>query len=179
MPIFALTADASPERRRFYDNAGLTGFMTKPIDRHALATRLAAIGNGTTAAADASPPDAAAEVPLFDRVHINQISVAIGATRFEGLLALLAKELVERPAIIRRAVLAGDIARARNEAHSLKGATMSVGAMALGQAAAIIELAPDLAAMIAALAILDRQAEQTRKAIATLLPRFLPTREAS
>ena len=179
VPIFALTADASPERRRFYDNAGLTGFMTKPIDRHALATRLAAIGNGTAAAADASPPDATAEVPLFDYIHINQISVAIGATRFEGLLALLAKELVERPAIIRRAVLAGDIARARNEAHSLKGATMSVGAMALGQAAAIIELAPDLAAMIAALAILDRQAERTRKAIATLLPRFLPTREAS
>ncbi|MGH6658027.1 MAG: ATP-binding protein, partial [Sphingomicrobium sp.] len=43
VPIIALTADASPERRRFYDNVGLTDFLTKPIDSLALATRLAAI----------------------------------------------------------------------------------------------------------------------------------------
>lgn len=40
VPIVALTADASPERRRFYDGAGLSDFLTKPIDGSALAALL-------------------------------------------------------------------------------------------------------------------------------------------
>ncbi|MCJ7421123.1 ATP-binding protein [Sphingomicrobium astaxanthinifaciens] len=35
-PVIALSADAAPERRRFYDNVGLDAFLTKPIDRDAL-----------------------------------------------------------------------------------------------------------------------------------------------
>ena len=61
----------------------------------------------------------------------------------------------------------------------MEGVHVGVGHRPAGGVVVPIELAPDLAAMIAALAILDRQAERTRKAIATLLPRFLPTREAS
>ena len=87
----------------------------------------------------------------------------IGRPRFDDLLNLLAKELAERPATIRRAVLAGDVTRARHESHSFKGATTCVGAMALGAAAAAIEHAPDLAAMAAALAApRRRQATRTR-----------------
>nr|WP_294851594.1 ATP-binding protein [uncultured Sphingomonas sp.] len=40
IPIFALTADASPERRRFYEGAGLTGFLTKPVNQAELASAL-------------------------------------------------------------------------------------------------------------------------------------------
>lgn len=106
--------------------------------------------------------------PLLDQTHINQICVAIGSARFDGLLDLLEKELVERQATIRRAVQAGDFKLARHESHSLKGATTSVGAMALGEAAATIEHAPDLSAMAAALGILDRQTLLTRRAIAKM-----------
>jgi HPt (histidine-containing phosphotransfer) domain-containing protein len=112
--------------------------------------------------------------PLLDQIHINQLCVAIGSVRFGFLLDLLATELVERPATIRRAILAGDFARARHESHSLKGATTSVGAMALGKAAATIEHAPDLLAMAAAIDILDQQAARTRRAIANMLPTSLP-----
>ncbi len=113
-------------------------------------------------------------VPLLDQIHINQLCVAIGSARFHVLLDLLATELIERPATIRRAILAGDFTLARHESHSLKGATTSVGAMALGQAAAAIERAPDLPAMAAAIGILDRQAARTRRAIANMLPTSLP-----
>ncbi|MEO7635049.1 MAG: Hpt domain-containing protein, partial [Sphingomicrobium sp.] len=63
------------------------------------------------------------------------------------------------------------------EAHSLKGAATSVGAMALGQAAALIELAPDLPAMAAALPTLDRQVTRTRQAVEALVPRGFPARD--
>lgn len=113
-------------------------------------------------------------VPLLDQVHINQLCIAIGSERFDGLLDLLAKELVERPATIRRAIAAGDFTSARHESHSLKGATTSVGAMALGAAAAAIEHAPDLSAMAAAIGVLDQQAARTRRAIANMVPTRLP-----
>jgi len=115
-----------------------------------------------------------ADAPLLDQAHINQLCVAIGSARFDGLLDLLAKELVERPATIRRAILDGDFTRARHESHSFKGATTSVGAMALGAAAATIEHAPDLPAMAAALGILDQQAAWTCRAISTLRPATSP-----
>ena len=108
-------------------------------------------------------------LPLLDAAHINQLCAVLGSSRVENLLALLSRELADRPAMIRRAVLAGDLSRARHESHSFKGATTSVGAMALGQVAAAIERAPDLKAMAAALPALDRQAARTRHAIAAML----------
>ena len=117
-----------------------------------------------------------ANAPLLDQIHINQLCVAIGTERFDVLLDLLATELIERPATIRRAILAGDFTLARHESHSLNGATTSVGAMALGAAAATIEHAPDLPAMAAAIGILDQQAARTRRAIANMLPARPPRR---
>lgn len=43
IPIVALTADDSPERRRFYQRAGLNHFMTRPIDPAQLADLLSRI----------------------------------------------------------------------------------------------------------------------------------------
>jgi CheY-like chemotaxis protein len=56
-PIIALTAHALPEFRKRADDAGMTGYVTKPIDREALlSTLLTAVG--TTA--KARPPHRAA-----------------------------------------------------------------------------------------------------------------------
>lgn len=178
VPIIALTADVSAERRRFYDQAGLTDFLAKPIDRLALAARLVAIA-GPSLEVETEMDVAAprkGEVPLLDTTNINQLCAAIGSTSFDGLLDLLQVEMAERPAAIRIAVIAGDDALARQEAHSLKGACISIGAMALGQAAAMIELAPDLQAMNAALETLDRQTMRTRQAVEALIPRSIRDR---
>lgn len=136
--------------------------MTAPLSRSTL--RKPPVGSSKARAAKIE------HSPLLDQTHINQICAVIGRPRFDGLLELLVKELAERPARIRRAVLAGDVSRARHESHSFKGATTSVGAMALGEAAAAIERAPDLAAMTVALAVLDAEAMRTRHAIANMLP---------
>ncbi|MGH6659587.1 MAG: Hpt domain-containing protein, partial [Sphingomicrobium sp.] len=91
-------------------------------------------------------------------------------------LELLTVELDERPAEIRRAIVAGDLEAARRQAHSLKGATTSIGALALGQAAADLERAPDLESMAAMLKVLDRQTARTRRAVEALLPGKAPKR---
>ena len=134
VPIIALTADASPERRRFYDNAGLTGFMTKPIDSDDLGARLAGVA---ASPATASPPD------VLDENHLGQLRAALGPRRLRTLLDLFLVELEERPTKIRNHLLAGQIDRAKGEAHSLKGAALSVGAQNLGQAASAFEQLPD------------------------------------
>ena len=72
-PIIALTADASSERRRFYDGAGLSDFMTKPIDRKALGNRLAAIAQATVVPVDSLADPAAAQGVLFDLDRYHEL----------------------------------------------------------------------------------------------------------
>ena len=130
IPIIALTADASPERRRFYDNAGLNDFMTKPIDGHALADRLAEIAR----------PQVIDQVDsAFDREHLDQLRAALGPSRLQSLLDLFVTELDHRPGQLCDHLLAGRLDQAKFEAHSLKGAAMSVGASQLGTAVLAIE----------------------------------------
>jgi CheY-like chemotaxis protein len=134
IPIIALTADASPERRRFYDNAELTDFMTKPIDGAALGARLAAIA----VPLNDDPAIVPQDDPL-DLVHLDRLRAALGPKRLDSLLALFVKELASRPTDIRDHLLAGRLDEATSEAHSLKGAALSVGATSLGNAAFEIE----------------------------------------
>ena len=167
VPIIALTADASSERRRFYDSAGLTGFLTKPIDRHALAERLDAIA---AASAPALTADDSADLPgePLDVARYHQLRETLGRAQVRDLLDLLVAELDRSPAHIRQCLARGDFDAARAEAHSLKGAASNLGATALGRVAAAIESAatndgfgPDIDA-------LDAQARRTVKAIAAL-----------
>ncbi len=168
-PIIALTADASPERRRFYDNIGLTDFMTKPIDSRLLANRL-----GALTGAEMLPPESRNEAPrnaqakLFDLDRYHELQAVLGPDQVAVLLQMLVGELDQRPARIRQLLLSGDLEGARAEAHSLKGAAGNVGATALGQIAALLESEADLNAMSDRLASLDQHARRTVKAIAAL-----------
>ena len=130
VPIIALTADASPERRRFYDNADLTDFMTKPIDGNALGERLAEI-----AAVEVTESHDVA----FDQEHLARLRAALGPTRLQSLLDLFATELNHRPDQLCDHLLAGRLDQAKWEAHNFKGGALSVGATELGTAAMAVE----------------------------------------
>ena len=149
IPILALTADASPERRRFYDGAGLTAFLTKPVDPRALSVQLALVtpasapsllsGAPTEAAVDDTSP------AMLDRCRIDELQSALGSARLDALLALLIVECRERPRQLRAAHRRGDLDALRAEAHSITGAASSIGAAALCHAARRIEQASGLA----------------------------------
>ncbi|MEO6247952.1 MAG: PAS domain S-box protein [Sphingomicrobium sp.] len=169
VPIIALTADASSERRRFYDGAGLTDFLTKPIDRTLLGQRLALLSAGEAHIGDvlAADPLPAAAAP-FDFDRFNELRDILGATRIKDLLDLLVIELDRCPARIRELVPCGDLDGARAEAHGLKGAASNIGAVALGRIAAAIEGASNDPQFGEQLEALEDQARLTVKAIAAL-----------
>ncbi len=145
VPIIALTADASAERRRFYDGAGLTDILTKPIDHAALAQRLTAIGAAivqpinVTGAAAGSTAYKGTSGTFFDRARYEELCDVLGAVRVRDLLDLLVVELDRSPARIRQLIDCGDIDGARAEAHSLSGAASNLGVIALGRVAKAIE----------------------------------------
>ncbi|WP_265587519.1 ATP-binding protein [Sphingomicrobium arenosum] len=180
LPIIALSADASPERRRFYDNAGLDAFLTKPIDRDALLATIETLVGARDGdkEGEGSPPRVAGDVPgkaakaderatdtLLDHDRLDALDSALGATRLDNLLGLLRVELELRPAQIERAIEAGDFTKLASEAHILKGAAASAGACRVAKVAARLEGALGERSARTLLADLDHVAEATLGAV--------------
>ncbi|WP_265528130.1 PAS domain S-box protein [Sphingomicrobium marinum] len=164
IPIIALTADASPERRRFYDGAGLSAFLTKPIDQEALADQLAAI-----AAQCGSGDSEQSSTPLLDDDRLAAISSTLGAERLDALLDLLRGQLECTPAALAAHMKSGDMEALRREAHALKGAAANAGAGRVAERAASIEAARERDGAEALLATLEADVSATIEAIAARL----------
>jgi CheY-like chemotaxis protein/nitrogen-specific signal transduction histidine kinase len=133
--IIALTADAAPERRRFYENVGLSGFLTKPVTREALQHQLATL----------STP-AEANRPAIDPQRLSELNSALGAEQTNSVLAVLAAELPGWIKALRVAIEQGSLEEALQRAHDLKGAAANIGAEAVAYAARGVEraaLGPD------------------------------------
>ena len=73
------------------------------------------------------------------KVRLDRLRAALGPSRLQSLLDLFATELDHRPGQLCDHLLAGRLDQAKSEAHSLKGASMSVGASELGMATLAIE----------------------------------------
>ena len=138
VPIIALTADASAERRRFYDNVGLTEFLTKPINTELLGERLRLIVAGHDGGGAAGPVPADA-VALLDETVLDTLEAVIGAAGAARLTEMLDVELRDRPRVIQRMIELDQRQVIMAEAHSLKGATLNVGALRIGGMATRIE----------------------------------------
>jgi CheY-like chemotaxis protein len=188
VPIIAMTANALVSDRELCLEAGMNDHIAKPIDPDQLfgvllrwirrperdgvrlhdrtAVRSAPAAEG----ADGSPLD----IPGID------VAGALKRTggnrkRYETLLQRFAHQQAGAVENIRKALASGDVATAERGAHSLKGASATLGAMDLSDAAAKAETAlktgqgvdPALAALTASLAA-------TAAAIRAALPQDLP-----
>ncbi|HEY0164835.1 MAG TPA: ATP-binding protein [Sphingomicrobium sp.] len=164
VPIIALTADAAPERRRFYDNIGLSDFMTKPVDSDQLRQTLWAI-----AAAPRAPGPLAGPAHVIDPCQPEEVRQSVGNDKLHDLLEMVQEELVQRPPRMRLIAKREDFVALRNEAHGLKGAVASLGLVGVALAARAVELAGPGAELEHALDRLDSEAILARTAIAPLL----------
>jgi two-component system, sensor histidine kinase and response regulator len=166
LPIVALTADALPGTGQRCQEAGMDAYLTKPIDSKALSATLqrflpqAAGLRRAVAAAAARTTDLATRAAgidpwVFDPTRLIE---SFGRAETEAL-AFLADFLDAVPGMIgvlESALAAGDLRGARDAAHSLKGAALSVGAARLGQLAgdlqdALDESDPETAAFLCGL----------------------------
>lgn len=139
IPIIALTADASTERRKFYDNVGLTKFLTKPIDSGLLIDHLNMIGANETPVSLAHFDRAIASFQLLDDQKIEGIEQALGVADTNRLMDMLRKELCSRPKAILQLIKIDARTEVAAQAHALMGATLNVGANRVAEIARLIE----------------------------------------
>jgi CheY-like chemotaxis protein len=146
VPVLAMTAHALESFRTQCAEAGMNGFLPKPVSFKVLGETLAGLRLPAAKDAPADAPAAVCAPPLAD---LNKAAEMLGG--YEDLLAeVLEVFLADLPA--KRSALAGalengDTAALRLVAHSLKSTCGSVGAFAASQIARRVE---DLAAARAA-----------------------------
>ncbi|MDQ2103908.1 response regulator, partial [Azospirillum isscasi] len=148
LPIVALTADALPGTQQRCLEAGMDGYLTKPIESRLLAETLdrflpqaksLRLPARRTPATPAAPPrswaDADIDPQIFD---LGQLAQNFSRDDPDAMV-FLGDFLGMAPGLIQAAVTAleaGEAGAARNAVHTLKGAALSIGAVRLGRLAA-------------------------------------------
>jgi CheY-like chemotaxis protein len=154
LPIVAMTANALVSDREICLQAGMNDHIAKPIDPDQLFGVLLRWikrpdGDGARPAEHAinrkGPAPAKTDGGALEVSGID-VAGALKRTggnrkRYETLLRRFAQQQVGAMEAIRKALTLGDVATAERSAHSLKGASGTLGAMQLSEAAAKAETA--------------------------------------
>jgi len=140
VPIVALTADAMPEHRQMYLDAGVDVLLTKPVDWRMLSRTLARVMRGERATTVEAPLHAPLPppsettldvLPIFDRTRVEEGLGMLPPKRVASMLAMLPSEVDRRLEEYRSALEAEDLPAARRAAHTLKGLSANFGAARL------------------------------------------------
>jgi len=171
VPVYFLTADASPMTRSSLDKSGALGVLSKPIRTEEIRAAI------TSATSDSASDMRPSEVPGLRAVPVIYVDMSV-IDRLAGISkrpAFLA-EMIERALAdidrnvrdVTAALLAGDVEHVRDAAHALKGVAQEVGAVRLSNLA--ISMMRSTAAELAATGqrMLEELHETTTRTMSTL-----------
>ncbi len=147
IPIIALTADAIPENRMRYLEAGCDSVVTKPIEWDYLAREikrlierpLPADNDSTELPAASASLDGGAS-PVFDRQRIDGLGEGLGPVLLNGLLARCVESFDQYLAEVMKHAGDGDFSKTRRAAHDLKSVCAQFGAVRASEIARAIEI---------------------------------------
>lgn len=163
VPVHALTADLSSERRAEIFAVGMNGVLAKPVDLAALRRLLDGADEGT----DVTCGTAEA---VIDPDRIAALAATLGTASRDRLLSLLVDDAQRAPAEIRQMVASGEWAAARMRAHGLRGAVAGVGGSAVTTILHAIEAGhPDAPIDPALIDRLDHSAATLIQAVSAIL----------
>jgi len=176
IPIIAMTAYAMQGDREKCLQAGMDGYITKPVEVPALIAVLEKWLN--PAGVDQRSPQAAigasnsatttvGEIPVFDRAALMgrvMNDETLARVVIEGFLGDLPGQIEQ----LKRYAVAGEVCHVEQQAHKIKGAVAMMGGEALRAVAAAVEEAAkagNLAAVSVRMGELDARFEALKAAI--------------
>jgi CheY-like chemotaxis protein len=173
IPIVALTAHAMEDTREQIGEAGLSDFLTKPVDRETLFARIVhwARGAGMTTTAPSDGGTEAGDI-LVDREVLGQLGRDTSPELVPRLVDVFMREFRDRVGRLSAGAEAADLSALGREAHALKSSAATYGAVAVADWARVLDSAckeaDRTAAVQAARRIIDLT-EATAEAYAAIL----------
>ena len=169
--IIAMTANAMKGDREKCLEAGMDDYVVKPVHFGELVNALERqlpVGGTANAAGDGHTPNARTQVPAFTPGILKECFGEDLAT-IDRILDVFLKDAPVKIESLRQSADAGDIDRLRQDAHTLKGASASVGCKRLHSLAREIELSAreaDSTVAHALLAEVEAALEEARVSVA-------------
>ena len=137
IPILAVTASIFPEDRAKATDAGMDGFVGKPVGLTTLRDVLASTLGGACEQVEPEPRDTAASLAA----RASELLAIGGPALLDDVRRLFVGEAERIGAALARSFQARDHATVRELAHTLKGTSLNVGAGRLAQLARRLEAA--------------------------------------